>query len=107
MLHKPPISDTTLNQNVTRSLIHHGFRAPCSIVAHTSRGVVTLSGKIEFEHQRAAAVRAVHQVDGVRYVADQMQVIPHVPPWQRASQAAHPSVVAEPHDVGVADQHPA
>jgi osmotically-inducible protein OsmY len=42
----------------------------------SSKGNVTLSGTIQFEHQRHMAVRAVKNVAGVQRVVDQMRVIP-------------------------------
>jgi osmotically-inducible protein OsmY len=82
MLRKNPVPDKAINQKVARQLISHGFRAPCNIEAQTNRGVVTLSGKIEFEYQRAAVLRAIHQVDGISSVIDHLQVIPKTVQWK-------------------------
>jgi osmotically-inducible protein OsmY len=82
MLHKTPVSDTAITQQAHHMLTTHGFRAPCNIEVQTSRGVVTLSGTIEFDHQRIAILRVIHQIDGVSYVNDRMQVQPKTPSWK-------------------------
>jgi hypothetical protein len=74
MWHKEPISDKTLDQKVAQQLSARGMRSPCKIAVRTSKGVVTLSGDIEYEHQRNAAVQAARHLDGVKSVVDQLHV---------------------------------
>jgi osmotically-inducible protein OsmY len=44
----------------------------------TSNGQVTLSGIVQYAHQRAAAVSAISGMVGVRRVIDQMTVKPAI-----------------------------
>ncbi len=50
------------------------MRSPCRIAVQTAKGVVTLSGDIEYEHQRNAAVQAARHLDGVSSVVDRLHV---------------------------------
>ena len=80
MWHKEIISDKTINHKVTQGLAARGMRAPCSIAVQTTKGVVTLSGNIEYEHQRNTALQAVRHLDGVSRVVDQLHVKPKTSP---------------------------
>jgi hypothetical protein len=82
MWRKEVIPDRTIDQRVTQELSARGMRAPCSIVVHTTKGVVTLSGNVAFEHQRSAAVQATRHLDGVTRVIDQMHVKTKTSPWK-------------------------
>jgi hypothetical protein len=82
MWHKEIIPDKTINQKVTQELASRGMRAPCSIAVQTSKGVVTLSGNIEYEHQRNAAMQAARHLDGVSRVVDQLHVKAKASPWK-------------------------
>jgi hypothetical protein len=68
------VPDATIIQKVTKQLSNHGMRAPCRIAVAARKGDVTLTGTIQFEHQRIAALHAVRGVDGVRRVMDQLKV---------------------------------
>lgn len=59
-----------------------GIRAPCSVRVASGKGCVTLSGTIQYEHQRAIALRAIRTIAGVQRVVDQMQIIPSGQHWQ-------------------------
>ncbi len=72
MLGKETSTDRILTQKVTQQLINHGLRSPCQIAVLSRRGNVTLSGTIEYEHQRHNAVRTARGVSGVRRVIDQL-----------------------------------
>jgi len=74
MWQKEVVSDKTLDQKVIQQLSARGMRSPCKIAVLTSKGVVTLSGDIEYEHQRNAAVQAARHLDGVKSVVDQLHV---------------------------------
>ena len=50
------------------------MRSPCRIAVASRKGDVTLSGTIQFEHQRIAALHAARGIDGVRRVMDQLKV---------------------------------
>ena len=68
------IPDATIIQKVTKQLSNHGMRSPCRIAVAARKGDVTLSGTIQFEYQRIAALHAVRGIDGVRRVMDQLKV---------------------------------
>jgi hypothetical protein len=68
------VSDQTIIQKVTRQLSNRGMQSPCHIAVVARRGAVTLSGTIQYEHQRLAALHAARGVDGVRQVMDQLHV---------------------------------
>ena len=114
MWHKEIIPDKTLNQKVTQELASRGMRAPCTIAVQTTKGVVTLSGNIEYEHQRNAAVQAARHLDGVSRVVDQLHVKAKTSPWKLepprqppAPIAAKAKQVEEPlKAIAAADPHP-
>ena len=72
---KNPISDRDLNQKVSQSLSSHGMRPPCKVAVTSMKGTVTLSGQIQYEHQRQLAKQTARNVDGVDRIVDQLQVI--------------------------------
>jgi hypothetical protein len=80
MWHKEVIPDKAINLKVTQQLSARGIRSPCKIAVRTEKGVVTLSGDIEYEHQRNAAVQAARHLDGVSSVVDQLRVKPKTSP---------------------------
>jgi hypothetical protein len=55
---------------------------------------VTLSGCIEYEHQRNAAVQAARHLDGVTRVVDQLRVKPKTSPWKMEPTKPAPAPVA-------------
>jgi hypothetical protein len=83
MWHKEIIPDKTINLKVTQQLSARGMRAPCSIAVQTAKGVVTLSGNIEYEHQRNTAVQAARHLDGVSRVVDNLRVKPKAQPQKQ------------------------
>jgi hypothetical protein len=74
MWHKEIIPDKAINLKVTQQLAARGMRSPCRIVVQTARGVVTLSGDIEYEHQRNTAVQTARHLDGVSSVVDRLHI---------------------------------
>ncbi len=76
MKNQAKTQDPVISQRVSERLSSLGVRAPCRVNVMTSKGNVTLSGTIQYEHQRHMAVRAVTNVAGVHRVLDQMRVIP-------------------------------
>ncbi len=82
MLKRVPVPDHLLNQNVIRQLSNHGMRPPCKVTVSTRNGSTTLSGHIQYEHQRRPAVRAAQNTQGVQRVVDQLQVIPKSSHWK-------------------------
>ncbi len=72
--HRNQVPDETLLQKVTQQLSNRGLRSPCKISVTARNGDITLSGTIQYQHQRMAAMQATRCVTGVRRVNDQMQV---------------------------------
>jgi hypothetical protein len=93
MERKVPLSDATISKNVTRQLAGRGMRSPCHIQVQTHNGEVTLSGTVQFVHQRDAAVQAIRTVEGVKRIVEKLKVTP--PPKHQYTQHAS-SPVKEP-----------
>ena len=75
MFHKPKVPDRQIVQKVTVQLPARGIRPPCNVRVHVRDGTVTLSGTIEFEMQRKAAIHAATGVNGVQRVVDHLTVM--------------------------------
>ena len=73
---KNQIPDDTLSQKVTQQLSNRGLRSPCKITVASRNGDITLTGTLQYAHQRQAALQACRSVSGVRRVVDQLQVKP-------------------------------
>ena len=96
---KVPISDATISRNATQHLASTGLRSPCHIQVQTRNGEITLSGIVQYDHQRNAAVQAVRNIEGVKRVIENLKVMPapkgeYKPPPPRQATAAPPA--AEP-----------
>jgi osmotically-inducible protein OsmY len=72
-----PIDDR-ITQQVNNKLAARGFCSRCRLTVKTANGQVTLSGIVQYAHQRSAAVSAISGMAGVRRVIDQMTVKPAV-----------------------------
>ena len=66
--------DNTIAQAVTQRLATRGIRSPCRIDVQSRNGEVTLSGNIQYPHQRAAAMQAASTATGVRHVVDRLTI---------------------------------
>jgi osmotically-inducible protein OsmY len=82
MWHKEVFPDKSINQRICQQLSSRGMRSPCHIAVQTAKGVVTLTGSIEYEHQRNAAVLVARHMDGVKHVVDQLQVKAKTTQWK-------------------------
>ena len=71
-------TDGRITQQVTNKLASRGFSSPCRLTVHTANGQVTLTGIVQYAHQKSAAVSAISGMTGVRRVIDQMTVKPAV-----------------------------
>ncbi len=80
--------DQRVNDQVIRQLASRGVRSPCKVVVSTREGSTTLSGQIQYEHQRRAAVRAAQNTAGVKRVVDQLQVISKTCHWKQHKATA-------------------
>lgn len=101
MDHKAPVNDATISRNVTRQLASSGLRSPCRIQVQTRNGEVTLSGTVQFVHQRNSAVQAIRTVEGVKRIVEKLKVTP--PPKHQYPQ---PAAVSKQEPVGDENQAP-
>jgi len=72
-------TDDRITQTVKNKLASRGFSSPCCLTVQTSNGQVTLSGMVQYAHQKSAALSAIRGLEGVRRVIDQMMVKPRLP----------------------------
>ncbi len=63
-------------QQVTQRLATRGLRSPCKIDVQSRNGEVTLTGAIQYPHQRSSAKQAAATAAGVKNVVDRMTVKP-------------------------------
>lgn len=82
MLKRVGVPDHVLNQRVIRQLANRGMRPPCNVAVSTRNGSITLSGQIQYEHQRRPAIRAAQNIEGVQRVVDQLQVMAATSHWK-------------------------
>ena len=68
--------DEGVSQQVMNKLASRGLNSPCRVVVRSSGGEVTLTGTVQYPHQKATAVKAASGVAGVRRVVDQLTVKP-------------------------------
>ena len=68
-------ADQVITQQVSQKLANRGIRSPCKVNVATHNGDVTLSGTVQFAHQKSAAVQAATGITGVRRVTDQTTVV--------------------------------
>lgn len=98
MSQKAKLPDRQILQKVTTQLPRGGIRPPSDVHVAVQNGIVTLSGKIEFELQRKAAVHAALAVNGVQRVVDQMSVMHStIGGWHAKTAAAHARPATAPH----------
>ena len=71
---KPMLSDHALRDAVVNALDDDPEVAATHISVTARDGAVTLGGHVETNHQKHEAVRATERVDGVRVVADEIEV---------------------------------
>jgi osmotically-inducible protein OsmY len=82
MMHQAGVSDNSITQRIGQQLCNQGVRPPCHVTAVTSKGNVTLSGTIQYEHQRRMVLHATRAVVGVQRVVDLLRVIPKMQHWK-------------------------
>jgi osmotically-inducible protein OsmY len=90
MIKKDAVPDRVIDQKVGQQLANRGMRPPCKVTVSSKGGTVTLSGKIQYEHQRNVCVRTTSNTEGVRRVVDQLQVIAKTAHWDAAPHTTNP-----------------
>ena len=68
--------DHGISQQVTNRLASRGLNAPCRVVVQANGGEVTLTGTVQYPHQKLTAVKAANGIAGVRRVVDRLTVKP-------------------------------
>ena len=76
MFGRNEVPDRTLLKTVNRRLDRTGTGSQSKIIAAVQRGMVTLTGNLQYENQRNPIVKAIRSVAGVRQVIDQLQASP-------------------------------
>lgn len=76
MLYKSAVPDRVLVQTVTNKIAMRGIRLPCKIEVAVKNGDVTLSGTVQYDHQKRAAEQAIKGITGVRRVDNKLTVKP-------------------------------
>ena len=74
MLHRNEVPDKSLRQTINQRLDRTGTSSQTRFSAAVQRGIVTLSGILQYESQRSPIVRAVSNIAGVRHVIDQLRL---------------------------------
>ena len=82
-------TDVAITQQVNNKLAGRGIRSPCHVSVQTQDGNVTLSGTVQYAHQKTAAVQVAAGVTGVRRVADQITVKPSDQQKENSSMFGH------------------
>ena len=81
-------NDAALLKAVNQKLSRGGGGSQSRITATVQRGSVTLTGKLQYDAQRAPLTKAVASVAGVRRVVDQLTVTPRVNQYAAAEARA-------------------
>lgn len=76
MLYKSSVPDRVLLQTVTNKIAMRGIRLPCKIDVAVKNGDVTLSGTVQYAHQKGSAEQAIKGITGVRRVDNKLTVKP-------------------------------
>jgi osmotically-inducible protein OsmY len=69
-----PVSDQSITQQVQNKLSGRGLSSPCHFTVETRKGEVTLSGSVQYAHQKGTAVQVANVISGVRRVIDRLIV---------------------------------
>lgn len=67
-----PVQDRTITRQVQGRIAGRGLASPCHISVETRKGEVTLSGSVQYAHQKSTAVQAANGISGVRRVFDRL-----------------------------------
>lgn len=81
-------NDAALLKLVNQKLSRGGGGSQSRITATVQRGSVTLTGRLQYDAQRAPLTKAVASVAGVRRVIDQLTVPPRVNQYAAAEARA-------------------
>ncbi|HID74451.1 MAG TPA: BON domain-containing protein [Planctomycetaceae bacterium] len=85
------VKDDVLVQRVKRQLAKRGIRPPCRVEVTACKGEVTLSGELQYEHQRKTVLRATREAEGVMRIRDQLKVRPAAAAWLKEKYGSRQS----------------
>jgi len=68
------VPDRTISQQSSQKLANRGLRSPCQVQVETRNGEVTLSGTVQYAHQKGVASQVVTGIFGVKRVVNQLVV---------------------------------
>jgi osmotically-inducible protein OsmY len=74
IMHDP--KDGRVMQQVNNKLASRGFGSQSRLTVQTANGMVTISGSVQYAHQKRAAVKTITGLAGVRRVIDQLIIKP-------------------------------
>ncbi len=69
-----PVQDKTITRQVLGKLARRGLNSPCRVGVATVKGQVTLSGTVQYAHQKPTAVQVANGIAGVKRVIDNLIV---------------------------------
>jgi len=72
------VPDKDLSKSIHKRLVRLG--APTKVMAEVSRGVITMTGQLQYENQRTPILKAVNSTQGVQQVIDQLRSPPERKP---------------------------
>ena len=64
-------SDKVITHKINRQLDIHGLGSPSKVAVDTRSGEVTLSGSVQYFHQKKAVIGVTIGVTGVRRIVDE------------------------------------
>lgn len=68
------VPDRTIIQDVSNKLARGGVRTPCRVDVQARNGEVTLTGTVQFMHQKQSALKIAGGVNGVRRVVENLTI---------------------------------
>jgi hypothetical protein len=91
-------ADERLQHQLEQKLLAHGMRPPCRVTVNVRDGVVTVSGIVQHDYQKNAAIHACRATSGVRMVVNNLQSPGFHSVWSNSKEwdTAHPSAHAQP-----------
>lgn len=69
------VSDKDLLRTINQRLSRAGAASQARVTASVQQGNVTVSGNLQYSHQRGAIIKAIERIAGVRRVNDQLQLV--------------------------------
>ena len=75
------IPDKTVLKQVVQKLMRSGTGSRSRVTAAVRNGDLTLTGTLQYEHERRCVVKAISSISGIRRVIDQMRLVPKKKVW--------------------------